>query len=90
MTLWVLCEHGSKGPHPMKSGSIDLRWSCPGGREATIEDVKEALGGQRAWLCVSTFAPRCDEDAPDPMGLGGHDSCGWFILTPALDQEAPR
>ena len=46
MTLWVLCEHGEKGPHPMKSGSIDLRWFCPGGREASIEDLKEALRAQ--------------------------------------------
>ena len=47
MTLWVLCSHGEK-----KSHSIDFNGTafskprhCPGGREATPEDLIEALGG---------------------------------------------
>ena len=45
MTFWVMCEHGEKGSHRTPGDPpIDPGIRCPGGREASIEDVIEALG----------------------------------------------
>ena len=103
MTLRLPCQHGKYDDHfppnedlpgwEHKYGLMGYEretkgwfW-CPGGRQATPEDLIEALGGEKVWMCFSTLMPRCKSDHPDPMGLGGHDSCQFVYLTPALDQE---
>ena len=92
MTLWVLCEHGEKGPHRTPGDPpIDPGIRCPGGRQATPEDLIEALGGEKVWWCIThrDTATYCELD--DSQGMyppsTDHQIVEAFILTPALDQE---
>ena len=87
MTLYRLCEHGLMA-HRLPSG-------CPGGRVATIEDLIEALGGEKVWWCKehrSEMGPallRCR--VANLLEFHGRqlDPCRMVerILIPALDQE---
>ena len=107
MTLWVLCEHGKQNAHAVRetfcgdeSCPVHGRMSsqgCPGGRQATPEDLIEALGGEKVWICgYPEFGDLACMDRHEPRYTNQprkHTTCGWFFavpesaLTPALDQE---
>ena len=97
MTLRLPCEHGRYDEH---TGFGNGNRICSGGRPATPEDLYEALGGEKVWLCVerrplAKEAAVCnmpgDKDWCFFQGSQHHlPDCGWRILTHALDQEAPR
>ena len=60
---------------------------CPGGRQATPEDLIEALGGEKVWYCTSHFHLGDEDYCTDLVTV--QPSCRMVerILTPALDQE---
>lgn len=100
MNLFVLCEHGHYERHSF--WNIADNWTgpnaehyhppivtCPGGRQATHEDLIEALGGEKVWLCIER--PLAKEAAVSNMpgdkdwcffqGEPPHlPDCGWRVL----------
>ena len=94
MTLWVPCPHDEIRPHPDYDTS-GLVPDCPGGRQATPEDVIEALVGEKVWWCEEHRAEIVNHLVQHPLcwmfandQVSGSD-CRMVerILTPALDQE---
>ena len=70
MTLWVECEHGELVEHDVRdpAGFLVEPWRCPGGRQATPEDVIEALGGEKVVVIKA-------EQCPGYAGLDSDDKC---------------
>ena len=100
MTLWMECEHGELVEHDIRdpAGFLVEPWRCPGGRQATPVDLIEALGGEKVWWCEEHRAEIVNHLVQHPLcwmfandQVSGSD-CRMVerILTPALDQEAPR
>ena len=84
MTLWVLCEeHGEKDPHRTPGDPpIDPGIRCPGGRQATAEDVIEALGD--AVVILRDADGNWPLHIIDALNRDGFD--GWSVQ--ALIEEA--
>ena len=88
MTLRLPCEHGRYDQHPMVWPNGELYKTCPGGRQATPEDLIEALGGEKVWWCEahkSSALWKSEDRCHARHGIG----CRMVerILIPALDQE---
>ena len=106
MTLWVLCEHNKLEPHvtgwvPLPRSGIREAIVCLGGRQATPEDLIEALGGEKVALGVNGVIAEVDrlEKAVNQLKqpvttrqviaavLLDFNERGFRILIPVLDQE---
>ena len=93
MTLWVLCEeHDYAHSHDYWNKQVQQYRRCPGGREASIEDVKVLVNRFEVIDHTSTGEGRWPSKWEDfnfgvDFSLQDQGRTLKVFLTPALDQE---